>query len=94
MRRRALPVGLHGDHCQIGVAVERLAIELIGNHFRPLPGAPTPPEYGVLEGLPELERHDVVEDGVDGGADVVEDTREVEEHVEEHIQLRSPVLLL
>lgn len=39
--------------------------------------------YGYLERLAELERHDVVEDGVDGGWHVVEDAREVgDDHVD------------
>lgn len=33
-----------------------------------------------LKGLSELERHDVVEDGVDGGAQVVQQTTRISHH--------------
>ena len=47
-------------------------------------------EDGVAEGLAELERHDVVEDGVDDGGDVVEDARDVVEHGERRLERRRP----
>ena len=40
-------------------------------------------EYGVLKCLPELQRHDAVEDWVDGGAHIIENTRNIEENIRE-----------
>ena len=51
-------------------------------------------KYCIAEGLTELERHDVVEDGVDDGGYVVEDARDVVQHSEGCLQGWSPVGLL
>ena len=72
------------DHFQMA------AVEAVGRERRP-PGPSRPAaaaaaacarlKYGAAECLPELERHDVVEDRVDDGADVVEDAGDVVESV-------------
>lgn len=43
----------------------------------------------VLEGLLELEGHDLVQDRVDGGAEIVGDPRYVSDHGVRHVEQRS-----
>lgn len=79
-----------------GVGVcQWLRVELVGLELTLLPvtSPATRPADGALEGLPELEAHDVVEDRVDDGRHVVEDAGDVEEDAEGRLHRVRPVLL-